>query len=61
MILSEKIINYKVLDLVNLYNFDIKFDLIRDHMIGRSNACMQTPVICEASRSMDGNSSCRCM
>ena len=29
---NEKIINYKVLDLVILYNFDIKFDLIQDHM-----------------------------
>ena len=32
MILNEKVINYKVLDLVILYNFDIKFDFIRDHM-----------------------------
>jgi hypothetical protein len=32
MILSEKVINYKILDHVNLYNFDIKFDFIRDHM-----------------------------
>ena len=30
--LNEKVINYKVLDLVILYNFDIKFDFIRDHM-----------------------------
>ena len=32
MILNEKIINYKVLDLVILYNFDTKFDFIWDHM-----------------------------
>ena len=32
MTLNEKVINYKVLDLVILYNFDIKFDFIRDHM-----------------------------
>jgi hypothetical protein len=30
--LNEKVINYKVLDFVILYNFDIKFDFIRDHM-----------------------------
>ena len=29
---NEKVINYKVLDLVILYNFDIKFDFIQDHM-----------------------------
>ena len=28
----KKVINYKVLDLVILYNFDIKFDFIRNHM-----------------------------
>jgi len=33
MILNEIVINYKVLDLIILYNFDIKFDFIRDHMI----------------------------
>ena len=27
-----KVINYKILGVVNLYNFDIKFDFIRDHM-----------------------------
>jgi hypothetical protein len=32
MTLNELIINYKILDLINLYNFDIKFDFIRDHM-----------------------------
>ena len=32
MILNEKVTNYKILDLVNLYSFDIKFDFIRDHM-----------------------------
>ena len=32
MTLNEKVINYKVLDLVILYNFDIKFDFIQDHM-----------------------------
>jgi hypothetical protein len=30
--INEKVINYKVLDLVILYNFDIKFDFIRDHI-----------------------------
>jgi len=29
---NKKVINYKVLDLVIPYNFDIKFDFIRDHM-----------------------------
>ena len=29
---NEKVINYKVLDLVILYNFNIKFDFIRAHM-----------------------------
>ena len=32
MTLNEKVINYKILDLVILYNFDIKFDFIWDHM-----------------------------
>ena len=32
MILNEKVVNYKVLDLVILYNFGVKFDFIRDHM-----------------------------
>jgi hypothetical protein len=32
MTLNKKVINYKVLDLVILYNFDIKFDSIRDYM-----------------------------
>jgi hypothetical protein len=32
MILNKKVINYKVLGLVKLYNFDIKFDFIRDRM-----------------------------
>jgi hypothetical protein len=32
MISNKKVINYKVLDLVNLYNFNIKFDFIRNHM-----------------------------
>ena len=32
MTLNEKVFNYKVLDLVILYNFDINFDFIRDHM-----------------------------
>jgi len=27
---NDKVINYKVLDLVILYNFFIKFDFIRD-------------------------------
>ena len=32
MTLNENVISYNVLDLVILYNFDIKFDFIRDHM-----------------------------
>jgi hypothetical protein len=32
MILNKKNVNYKVLNLVILYNFDIKFDFIQDHM-----------------------------
>jgi len=32
MTLNEKFVNYKVLDLVILYNFGIKLDFIRDHM-----------------------------
>jgi hypothetical protein len=32
MTLNEKVINYKVLDPIILYNFGIKFDFIRDHM-----------------------------
>jgi hypothetical protein len=32
MILNEKVINYQVLDLFILYNFDTKSDFIRDHM-----------------------------
>jgi len=29
---NEKVFIYKILDQVILYNFDIKFDFIRDHM-----------------------------
>jgi len=32
MTLNENFINYKVLDLVILHNFDIKFDFIWNHM-----------------------------
>jgi len=32
MTLNEKIVNYKVLDLVILYIFCIKFDFIQDYM-----------------------------
>ena len=32
MTLNEKVINYKILVLVNFYNFIIKFDFIRNHM-----------------------------
>jgi hypothetical protein len=32
MILNEKAINYKILDLTILYNFDTKFNFIRDYM-----------------------------
>ena len=30
MILNEKIVNYKILDLVNLHNFGIKFDFTKN-------------------------------
>ena len=32
MILNEKVFNYKVLDLVIIYNFGIKFDFIQNYM-----------------------------
>jgi hypothetical protein len=32
MILNKKFINYKVLDLVELYNFDITFVFIQLHL-----------------------------
>jgi hypothetical protein len=32
MTLNENVINYNILDHVNLYNFDIIFDFIRDYM-----------------------------
>ena len=32
MTLNKKVVNYKILDPVILYNFDIKFDFIRNHM-----------------------------
>jgi hypothetical protein len=32
MTLNKKFINYKILDLIILYNFDIKFDFIWDQM-----------------------------
>jgi len=32
MILDKKFINYKVLDLVELYNFDINFVFIQFHL-----------------------------
>ena len=32
MILNEKVINYKKIDLMNQYNFGIKFYFIRDHI-----------------------------
>ena len=32
MTLNEKVVNYKLLDLVILYNINIKLDSIRDHM-----------------------------
>ena len=32
MTLDEKVINYKIVDLVKLYNFGIKFVFLRDHM-----------------------------
>jgi len=32
MTLNESVVNYKILDLMKLYNFDIKFVFIRNHM-----------------------------
>jgi hypothetical protein len=32
MTLNKKVINYKILDPVILYNFNIKLDFIRDHI-----------------------------
>ena len=29
---NDKVVNYKILDRIIRYNFDIKFDFIRDHM-----------------------------
>jgi hypothetical protein len=29
MTLNKKVINYKILDNINFYNFNIKFDLIK--------------------------------
>jgi hypothetical protein len=29
---NEKIVNYKVLDLIEFYNFDINFSFIRNHI-----------------------------
>ena len=41
MILNEKLINYKVLDLVNLYNFNIRFDLKQDYMKSYEFFCVE--------------------
>ena len=41
MTLNEKVVNYKVLDLVILYNLDIKFDFIRDHMKSYEFFCVK--------------------
>jgi len=32
MTLNEKVIDYKILGLVNLYNFDIRFDFIQRYI-----------------------------
>jgi len=32
MTLNESVVNYKILDLIKLYNFDIKFVFIRNHI-----------------------------
>ena len=32
MTLNEKVVNYKILDLIKIYNFGTKFVFIRDHM-----------------------------
>ena len=41
MTLNEKVFNYKVLDLVILYNFGIKFDFIRDHIKSNEFFCVE--------------------
>ena len=41
MILNKNDINYKVLDLVILYNFGIKFDFIRDHIKSYEFFCVE--------------------
>ena len=38
MTLNEKVINYKILDIVILYNFDIKFDLSKIPFVGAGHA-----------------------
>jgi hypothetical protein len=40
MTLTENSINYKILNLFNLYNFDIKFDFIRDHIKSYKSICV---------------------
>ena len=42
MILNEKVINYKILDLVKLYNFSIKFIFIGDSMKKLWIFCVRT-------------------
>ena len=40
MSLNENVIILKILGLVNLYNFDIKFDIIQDHIKSFEFICM---------------------
>ena len=42
MTLNEKVINYKILDLVILYNFDIKFDFSEIPFVGAGHAITAT-------------------
>jgi hypothetical protein len=37
---NENVINYKILDPVNLYNFDIKFNFIRNHIKSYEFICV---------------------
>ena len=41
MTFNESFITYKVLDHVILYNFDIKFDFVRDHIKSYEFFCVE--------------------
>jgi hypothetical protein len=42
MILNEKFMNYKILDLANLYNLGIKFDFMRDYIKSYEFICVES-------------------